>query len=68
MRAGRTGTRMNISRPQVRWADGVEIARVASQSRSVAERGNNARTISTIISEALQQARNFAQHYQESIT
>ena len=65
LQARRTATRLNMSRPQVRWVDGVEIARVASQSRVLAARGNNAITIGTIISEALAHARDFAQVFHD---
>ena len=50
---------MNIGRPQPRWQDGVAIARAASDSRGISIRGQNARTIGTIIKEAVDAARVF---------
>ncbi len=32
--AGRTGTRLNIGRPQARWSDGLSVAISVSSSRS----------------------------------
>ena len=63
LHAGRTGTRRNIGRPQVRWVDGVEIARVVSQGRSMAKKGNNAITIRPMIKEAVAQAHGVAQSF-----
>ena len=57
--SGRTGTRMNIGRPQPRWQEGAAIARIASESRGISIRGQNARTIGTIIKEAVDAARIF---------
>ena len=50
---GRSGTRVNNGRPQVRWADGVAVAKQVSQGRSLTLRGNNAVTIGTLIREAV---------------
>ncbi len=50
---------MNIGRPQPRWQEGVAIARIASESRGISIRGQNARTIGTIIKEAVDAARVF---------
>ena len=57
--SGRTGTRMNIGRPQPRWQDGCSIARDAKKARAQSIKGKNARTIGTIIREALETARAF---------
>ena len=46
---GRTGTRLNISRPQPRWEESVQVVRQSLQGRTLSERGSNARTIGTII-------------------
>ena len=50
---GRTGTRLNIGRPQVRWEHGVDLAREVLQSRDVSLKGSNAMTIGTRIRNAL---------------
>lgn len=63
MHAGRAGAPRNIGTPQVRWVDGVEIARVVSRGRSMATKGNNAITIRTIIKEAVARAHGVAQPY-----
>ena len=55
--SGRTGTRMNIGRPQVRWHDGCELATMTLNARPTSRRGNNARTIGSIIKEVLDTAR-----------
>ena len=57
--SGRTGTRLNIGRPQVRWQDGCAIARSTQQARTTALRGQNARTVGTIIKEVFDAARAF---------
>ena len=57
--SGRTGTRLNIGRPQVRWQDGCTIARTTKEARAISSRGQNARTIGTIIKEAFDHARAF---------
>ena len=51
--AGRTGTRLNIGRPQVRWSDGLSVAASVSEGRSETERGANSLSIATRIREAL---------------
>ena len=62
--AGRTGTRENIGRPQVRWADGVELATQVLQSRTISQRSSNALTIGTIIRETVNASRDFVvQHF-----
>ena len=52
-------TRLNIGRPQVRWQDGCAIARGTQQARTIAIRGQNARTVGTIIKELFDAARAF---------
>ena len=47
--AGRTGTRLNIGRPQVRWVNGVGIAKHVLEGRQQSIRGNNALSISVRI-------------------
>ena len=37
--AGRTGTRLNIGRPQVRWSDGLSVAASVSEGRCETQRG-----------------------------
>ena len=56
---GRTGTRLNISRPQPRWEESVQVVQQSLQGRTLSERGSNARTIGTIIREAVQAVRVF---------
>ena len=51
--AGRTSTRQNIGRPQVRWSDGVELATHIFETRNVSAQGSNAVTVSTRTREAL---------------
>ena len=51
--AGRTSTRLNLGRPQTRWADGVMLAAHIFGTRSTNLRGQNATTVSTRIREAL---------------
>ena len=50
--AGRTGTRCNIGRPQMRWEDGLKLAREVMSSRATSLKGNNALTIGTRIRNA----------------
>ena len=57
--SGRTGTRMNIGRPQPRWQEGCSVARDAKTARAHSIKGENARTIGTIIREAIEAARVF---------
>jgi hypothetical protein len=61
---GRTGTRLNIGRPQMRWADGVTVAEEVLKGRSVSQNGGNALSISTAIREAVASARCFADSFQ----
>jgi hypothetical protein len=51
--AGRTGTRLNIGRPQVRWSDGLSVAASVSEGRSETQRGANSLSIAARIREAL---------------
>ena len=51
--AGRTGTRLNIGRPQVRWEDGVALAREVAKGRHQSESGGAPLTIGTRIRKAL---------------
>jgi len=55
--AGRTGTRLNIGRPQVRWTDGLSVALEVVKVRQESLKGNNALSISTRIREALSELR-----------
>ena len=57
--SGRTGSRLNIGRPQIRWTDSCSIARSILEARAQSVRGRNARTIGTIIKEAVDAARAF---------
>lgn len=57
--SGRTGTRLNMGRPQPRWQEVCDIARSALGSRATSIKGRNARTIGTIIKEAIDAARAF---------
>ena len=58
--AGRTGTRLNIGRPQVRWSDGLDVARSLCEIRSESVKGSNALSIGTRIREALSGLRDTA--------
>ena len=51
--AGRTGTRATGGRPQMRWAQGLDIAKTVSGGRSLSIKGGNALTIGNRIREAL---------------
>ena len=51
--AGRSGTRLNIGRPQVRWTDGVECAKCVCDTRSVSTKGSNALSISIRIRDTI---------------
>ena len=59
--AGRTGTRLNVGRPQVRWEDGVRNAEAVIEANPIALHGRSVRTIGTIIHEAMQAMRAEAQ-------
>ena len=51
--AGRTGTRLIIGRPQVRWCDGLGVAKHVLEGRQESLKGSNALSISVRIREAL---------------
>ena len=53
MMAGRTGTRLNIGRPQPRWEEGVALAESVLQTRDSTVRGNQPLGIATRIREAV---------------
>ena len=61
--AGRTGTRLNIGRPQVRWQDGLSVAESVRKSRGVSIKGNNALSISSRIRESLNELRSSASQF-----
>ena len=50
---------MNISQPQPRWEESVQVVQQSLHGRTLSERGSNARTIGTIIREAVQAVRVF---------
>ena len=56
--AGRTGTRLNIGRPQTRWSHGVANAHAAINARTSHARGSNALSLSTRLREAIGFVRN----------
>ena len=60
---GRTGTRANIGRPQVRWADGLIFAEEIITGRSMSQDGSNALSIGTAMREAMIAARNFVEQF-----
>ena len=47
LEAGRTGTRCNIGRPQIRWQDGVNLAERVADSRTFSHCSSNALTVET---------------------
>ena len=51
--AGRTGTRLNIGRPQIRWSDGTFLASTTKHARTGALVGKNAITVASRIKEAV---------------
>ena len=57
--AGRTGTRLNVGRPQVRWDVGVTVARESIAVRTRSAQGGASRSIGSIVSDAMQSAREF---------
>ena len=67
LHAGRPGTRNNIRRPQVRWSEGVVLAKQVLQSRTIAQRGSNSITIGTITREAVQRSRAFIEEQFEAL-
>ena len=58
--SGRTGTRLNIGRPQPRWEVGVKLAKDVINSRNINIRGQNAISIGTIVSRAAHAAHDVA--------
>jgi hypothetical protein len=56
---GRTGTRLNIGRPQTRWHEGVALAETILQNQGSSAWSGRALSIGTIIRGAMQQARDF---------
>ena len=60
---GRTGTRLNIGRPQVRWADGLSVARLLLEGRQSSLDGNNALSVGSAIREAITIARNYVEMF-----
>ena len=65
--SGRTGTRANIGRPQVRWEQGVANAKSILSARTKSQSGGNALTIGTIIFNACSRARVYAEQYRHTI-
>ena len=55
--AARSGTRLNIGRPQVRWTAGLSVAHEVVKVRQESLKGNNALSISSRIREALLELR-----------
>ena len=49
---GRTGTRLNIGRPQTRWHEGVALAEAINSSNSESSWSGNALCVSTVIKSA----------------
>ena len=56
--AGRTGSRLNIGRPQTRWATGIHNASTAIAARSTHSRGGHSLSLSTRLREAMTHVRN----------
>ena len=55
--AGRTGTRLNIGRPQQRWGPGVQLAKDCLSERDMQLSGRNVLSISNIVRNAVLAAR-----------
>ena len=55
--AGRSSTRLNIGRPQVRWQEGHTTSVHILQHRDQTARGNNSLSVGTIFREAVSGAR-----------
>ena len=51
--AGRTGTRLNVGRPQPRWQEGIALAEEVLNNRNIGLKGQNALTIGSRIRNAL---------------
>jgi len=58
--AGRSGTRLNIGRPQQRWEQGVALARQCLAERTAHTIGNNSLSIGSIVRSAIVAAREYA--------
>ena len=58
---GRTGTRLNLGRAKVRWADGTDVARFVLDGRQSSLIGNNALSVGSAIREAMITARAFVE-------
>ena len=65
MLAGRTGTRCNEGRPQVRWEHGISLAREVLNGRNTTQKGGNAMSISSRIKNALKSIAQSVQHVRE---
>ena len=63
LRGGRSGTRLNIGRPQVRWEKGVENARHVVCVLREAGRTNKPVSFATIFNEVMTQARTVAEQF-----
>ena len=61
--SGRTGTRCNVGRPQMRWSDGVLLAQQVLDGRTHNEHGTHALSIGTAIFEAMTSARAFVESF-----
>ena len=57
--AGRSGTRLNIGRPQQRWEQGVALARQYLAQRTAHTIGNNSLSIGSIVRSAIVAAREY---------
>ena len=61
MLSGRTGTRANIGRPQVRWQDGVELAKMLAPSVPLGNKGHV--SVGTRMFEAMRDLKNQVAHF-----
>ena len=55
--AGRTGTRILATRPQVRWEDGCNVAKSTLEARDTSIKGKNSLSIGSRIREVIQNVR-----------
>ena len=60
--AGRTGSRSQGGRPQPRWEEGIELARVVKDQRSIHVRGSNSLSIGSRVRAALLSLREGSLH------
>ena len=58
--AGRTGTRLNIGRPQTRWSDGISLAKLCIAERDTHFKGKHSLSIGNIVRNAMISARESA--------